>query len=69
MMPEIDGYELQRRLATRGFHFPVIFLTAITDAPARMRLLESGAHSVLAKPCSQQSLIDCIESAIEHRSQ
>lgn len=68
MMPEIDGYELQRRLATRGHHFPVIFLTAITEMSARMRLLDSGAHSVLTKPCSQQNLIDSIESAIEHRT-
>lgn len=68
MMPEIDGYELQRRLATRGYRFPVIFLTAITEMSARMRLLDSGAHSVLTKPCSQQNLIDSIESAIEHRT-
>jgi FixJ family two-component response regulator len=67
MMPGIDGYELQRRLVTRGCRFPIIFLTAVTEPSARTRLLESGAHSVLAKPCSQQHLVDCIESAIDHR--
>jgi FixJ family two-component response regulator len=65
-MPEMDGYELQRCLTINGCDFPVIFLTAITEASARRRLLESGAHCVLAKPCSQQNLVDCIESAIDH---
>jgi CheY-like chemotaxis protein len=68
MMPEIDGYELLRRLVTRGRRFPVIFLTAVTEPSARRRLLDNGAHSVLAKPCSQQTLIDCIESAIDHHA-
>lgn len=66
MMPEMDGYELQRRLANSGCRFPVIFLTAISETSARMRLLDNGAHCVLAKPCSQQNLVDCIESAIDH---
>jgi FixJ family two-component response regulator len=66
MMPEMDGYELQRQLAISGCRFPVIFLTAVTEVSARARLLECGAHCVLAKPCTQQSLVDCIESAIDH---
>jgi FixJ family two-component response regulator len=66
MMPEIDGYELQRLLAGNGCRFPIIFLTAVTEASARARLLNSGAHCVLVKPCSQQNLVDCIESAIHH---
>jgi FixJ family two-component response regulator len=66
MMPEIDGYELQRLLAISGCRFPIIFLTAVTETSVRARLLNSGAHCVLAKPCSQQNLVDCIKSAIHH---
>lgn len=65
-MPEIDGHELQRLLAINGFRFPIIFLTAVIDISARARLLAGGAHCVLIKPCSQQSLINYIESAIHH---
>ncbi|HWV55733.1 response regulator transcription factor [Pseudorhodoplanes sp.] len=66
MMPEIDGYELQRRLVIRGYRFPIIFLTAITEASAQMRLMKHGAHCVLGKPCSQQTLVESIESAIHY---
>jgi FixJ family two-component response regulator len=66
MMPEIDGFELQRRLALQGFTFPVIFLTAITETAARDRLLRGGAYDVLSKPCPEQRLIDCLQAALEH---
>jgi FixJ family two-component response regulator len=64
MMPEIDGLELSRRLVEAGHRFPVIFLTALTDPAAQARMREAGAHGVLAKPCSERHLVDCIESAI-----
>lgn len=64
MMPEIDGFELQNRLAQKGYTFPVIFLTALTEQAARDRLIHGGAYCVLSKPCSEQSLIDCLEGAL-----
>ena len=66
MMPEIDGFELQRRLARRGLQFPIIFVTAITEAAARERLIRGGAYDVLSKPCPEQRLLDCLEGALEH---
>ena len=66
MMPEIDGFELQRRLALQGFQFPVIFLTAVTDRTAKERLLRAGAYDVLSKPCPEQRLLDCLEAALKH---
>ncbi len=65
-MPEIDGFELQRRLASQGFQFPVIFLTAVTERAARERLLRGGAYEVLSKPCPEQRLTDCLQKALEH---
>jgi FixJ family two-component response regulator len=67
MMPEIDGFELQRRLAQGGFRFPVIFLTAVSESAARERLMRGGACDVLSKPCPQQRLVDCLESALRQR--
>lgn len=66
MMPEIDGFELQRRLALKGFQSPVIFLTAITETAARERLLRAGAYDVLSKPCPERRLLDCLEAALQH---
>jgi FixJ family two-component response regulator len=67
-MPEMDGFELQRRLALQGFQFPVIFLTAITETAARERLMRAGAWDVISKPCPEQRLIDCLEAALHRRS-
>lgn len=66
MMPGIDGFELQRRIAHRGLRFPIIFLTAISGTLTKDRLMSGGAFDVLSKPCSQQQLIDSLEAALMH---
>jgi len=54
MMPEMDGYEVCRRLkadpATR--HIPVIFLTAKAEVGDETRGLELGAVDYITKPIS-----------------
>jgi FixJ family two-component response regulator len=64
MMPEIDGFELHRRLASGGYRFPIIFLTALTDAVAEARMRECQVHCILTKPCSERHLLDCVRSAL-----
>ena len=53
MMPELDGYEVCRRLkanmATR--HIPVIFISALGEVEDEARGLELGAADYLQKPC------------------
>jgi FixJ family two-component response regulator len=65
MMPEIDGFELHRRLVRGGHRFPIIFLTALTDAVAEARMRECQVHCILTKPCSERNLQDCVRSALE----
>lgn len=65
MMPGIDGFELQRRIALSGFRFPIIFLTAVSGTLARERLMSGGAFDVLSKPCSQQQLVNSLEAALD----
>jgi putative two-component system response regulator len=52
MMPEMDGYEVCRRLkedeATR--HIPVLFLTALADAADEAKGLALGAVDYITKP-------------------
>jgi CheY-like chemotaxis protein len=54
MMPEMDGYEVCRRLkaddATRDI--PVIFVTAMVDTSDETKGLEVGAVDYLTKPIS-----------------
>jgi adenylate cyclase len=54
MMPEMDGYEVLRRLREddRTSQIPVIFLTAMNDAQDEERGLQLGAIDYIAKPIS-----------------
>lgn len=67
MMPDIDGFELHRRLVKGGHRFPVIYLTAMTGEAATDRMQRSGAFCVLAKPCPERRLLDCVEAALNGR--
>jgi putative two-component system response regulator len=52
MMPEMDGYEVCRRLkgAEETRHIPVIFLTAMADAEDEAKGLALGAVDYITKP-------------------
>ncbi|HEY1304202.1 MAG TPA: response regulator [Vicinamibacterales bacterium] len=51
-MPEMDGFEVCRRLKAteRATHIPVIFLTALTDAAAKVRAFDFGGVDYVTKP-------------------
>ena len=52
MMPEMDGYEVCRRLKNNAStaKIPVIFVTTLSDAPSEERGLALGAVDYVAKP-------------------
>jgi adenylate cyclase len=54
MMPEMDGYEVVRRLRSdpKTREIPVIYLTAMSSAEDEQRGLELGAVDYIAKPIS-----------------
>lgn len=60
VMPEMDGFEVCRRLkATEEIHhIPVVFLTALqTGRESRINALEAGGEGFLAKPLDETELI------------
>ena len=60
IMPEMDGFEVCRRLKhdERLQHIPVLFLTALkTNREIRMKALETGAEAFLSKPFDETELI------------
>ena len=65
-MPGMNGLELQKRLVASGSVVPIIFITAFTDDRARAQAMSAGAAGYLAKPFSDDELLNCIHSVLEN---
>ncbi len=64
MMPEMDGFEVCRRLKAdpRTTHIPVVMVTALSDMENRVRGLEVGADDFLSKPLNDIALFARVRS-------
>lgn len=67
MMPEIDGYEVCKRIkqgdSTR--FTPVVMITALSDVEDRIKAIEMGADDFLTKPINSQELITRTRSLLK----
>lgn len=57
MLPEIDGYELVKRLRGKEIKTPVIFLTAKDSVQDRVKGLELGGDDYMVKPFAFSELL------------
>ncbi len=57
MLPDLDGFEVCRRLRQDRIDTPVIFLTARDETEDRLRGLTIGGDDYLTKPFSIEELI------------
>jgi two-component system OmpR family response regulator len=57
MLPDLDGFEVMRRLAQDGARVPVIFLTARRELDDKLRGFTLGGDDYLTKPFSVEELI------------
>lgn len=64
MLPDIDGFEVCRRLRTEGDHTPVLFLTARDATEDAVRGLTLGGDDYLVKPFSLEELVARISSVL-----
>jgi signal transduction histidine kinase/DNA-binding response OmpR family regulator len=69
MMPEMDGFELCKKLKDdyRTSHIPIILLTAKADIPSRIEGLETGADAYIVKPFNQRELLVRMQKLLELR--
>ncbi|MGB9108596.1 MAG: response regulator, partial [Telluria sp.] len=70
-MPDIDGFELIRRIRRRaagaGGAIPAIALTAFTRQDDRSKAIQAGFDDYLAKPVEPVSLVAHIAQAVGQR--
>ena len=64
MMPDMDGFEVCRRLKSNPgtHHIPVVIVTALDQPSDRVRGLEAGADDFLTKPVNDMALISRVRS-------
>jgi signal transduction histidine kinase/CheY-like chemotaxis protein len=55
-MPDVDGYELLRRVRERGLDVPALAVTAFAHADDRQRALQAGYRAHVAKPVRSAEL-------------
>jgi two-component system OmpR family response regulator len=64
MMPDLDGFEVARRLAARQLDVPIIFLTARDATEDKVHGLTLGGDDYVTKPFSVEELIARIRTIL-----
>jgi len=66
MMPDMDGFEVCRRLKSdpATSHIPVVMITALDQVSDRVRGLEAGADDFLTKPVNDLQLMTRVKSLV-----
>jgi len=62
MLPGIDGWEVLKRLRSRGKETPVLLLTVLSEVEDRVKGLELGADDYLTKPFAFSELLARIQT-------
>jgi two-component system cell cycle response regulator CtrA len=68
LLPDIDGYEVLRRLRAARINTPVLILSGLNDLDDKLKGLGYGADDYLTKPFDKRELMARIQ-AIVRRSQ
>ena len=63
MLPKLDGFEVARRLRSKGNRTPILMLTARDTVPDVVKGLDLGADDYLTKPFSFEVLLARLRAA------
>ncbi len=64
-LPELNGLELQKLIATDRIDMPIIFITGHGDIPMTVQAMKAGAVEFLTKPIDDDALLSSIKSAVK----
>ncbi len=64
MLPDIDGYEVLRRLRGAQIQTPILILSGLSELDAKIKGLGFGADDYLTKPFDKRELIARIQAIV-----
>jgi FixJ family two-component response regulator len=64
-LPDLNGLDLQQRLADDQTYLPIVFITGYGDVPMTVKAMKAGAIEFLTKPFGDDVLLDAIGQALE----
>jgi FixJ family two-component response regulator len=64
-LPDVNGLDLQKRVAVDRSDMPVIFITGYGDVAVSVQAMKAGAIEFLTKPFGDDVLLDAIRQALE----
>ena len=64
-LPDLNGLDLQNRIAGDRKDMPIIFITGRGDVPMTVRAMKAGAVEFLTKPFNDDVLLSAIRHALE----
>jgi FixJ family two-component response regulator len=64
-LPDLNGLELQKRIAAERTEMPIIFITGRGDIPMTVQAMKAGAVEFLTKPFAAEVLLGAVQSALE----
>ena len=63
-LPDLNGLELQERIALDRLDMPIIFITGHGDIPMTVKAMKAGAVEFLIKPLGYEPLLSAIRKAL-----
>jgi two-component system cell cycle response regulator CtrA len=64
MLPDIDGYEVLRRLRAARVHTPILILSGLAELDYKLKGLGFGADDFLTKPFDRRELLARIQAIV-----
>lgn len=64
-LPDLNGLELQRAVASERSDMPIIFITGYGNVPMTVQAMKAGAVEFLTKPIENDALLQAIRGALE----
>ncbi|MBQ8505129.1 MAG: response regulator, partial [Clostridia bacterium] len=69
MMPDMDGFEVVRRMREKKVSVPVLMLTARDEVSNRVKGLDCGADDYLTKPFASEELLARVRALTRRQSE